>query len=42
MEYFRRGNAESYSALVTHIATEEYAQNISVKEALRTRGADAE
>jgi Reverse transcriptase (RNA-dependent DNA polymerase) len=42
MEFFRRGHAEQDCALVTHVATEECALNISVKEALRTRGADAE
>jgi Reverse transcriptase (RNA-dependent DNA polymerase) len=41
MEYSRKRNSESDS-LMTQVATEECALNISVKEALRTRGADAE
>jgi hypothetical protein len=42
MDFFRKGNSGSDSALMTQGATEECALNISVKEALRTRGADAE
>jgi hypothetical protein len=42
IDYFRKGNSGSDSALMTQGATEECALNISVKEGLRTRGADAE
>jgi hypothetical protein len=42
MDYFRRGTAELDSSLLTNVFTEECALNITVKEALRTRGAEAE
>jgi Reverse transcriptase (RNA-dependent DNA polymerase) len=42
MDYFRRGTAELDIALLTNVVTEECALNITVKEALRTRGAEAE
>jgi Reverse transcriptase (RNA-dependent DNA polymerase) len=42
LDYFRRGTAELDSALLKNVVTEERALTITVKEALRTRGAEAE
>jgi hypothetical protein len=42
MDYFRRGTADLDSSLLTNAFTEERALNITVKEELRTRGAEAE